>query len=60
MEPSSLDPLDDIETFYEYDFRLPPEDYDAYQAAAKLKLDQLEELREAPGVCLVCVVWMRV
>jgi hypothetical protein len=42
--------VDDIETFYEYDFKLPPEDYDAYQAAAKLKLDQLEDLKDKPGV----------
>jgi hypothetical protein len=49
VEPSSLDPIDDIETFYDYDFKLPPDAYDAYQAAAKLKLDQLEELKDAPG-----------
>jgi hypothetical protein len=29
--------------------RLPPDDYDAYQAAAKLKLDQLEDLKDKPG-----------
>lgn len=53
QEPSSLDPIDDIQTFYDYDFRLPPEDYDAYQAAAKLKLDQLEDLKDAPGACVL-------
>jgi hypothetical protein len=49
VETSSLDPLDDIETFLDYDLKLPPEDYDAYQAAAKLKLDQLEALKGKPG-----------
>lgn len=49
MDTSSLDPLDDIDVFLDYDLKLPPEDYDAYQAVAKLKLDELEALKGQPG-----------
>eukprot|EP00775_Hariotina_reticulata_P012371 gene12371-12506_t len=43
---STLDPIDDIETYYDYGFPLPPAAHDAYVAAAELEVQQLQNMKD--------------
>jgi hypothetical protein len=43
---STLDPIDDIETYYDYEFPLPPAAHDAYVAAAELEVQQLQNMKD--------------
>jgi hypothetical protein len=42
---SSLDPVDDIGVFYDYDFKLPPQVHDDYVAAARDEIISLELMK---------------
>lgn len=44
-ESSTLDPIDDIETMYAYDFKLPPKVHDQYVGAAAGEIKDLENMK---------------
>eukprot|EP00879_Flechtneria_rotunda_P017459 GHRR01018297.1.p1 GENE.GHRR01018297.1~~GHRR01018297.1.p1 ORF type:complete len:280 (+),score=99.31 GHRR01018297.1:171-1010(+) len=46
---SGLDPIDDAQTFYDYNFKLLPPVHDAYMEVAEEKKQQLEALKRAPS-----------